>query len=160
LSRQQAAVLTAEGRRREWLQGNPIAQKHFDHLGAFHNEALQSGLADTSPDYFKHMESRLAALHTQHPTTVGTHLINEMQQRTAQERTPPPQPERPRTNIVSAPVSREIPTASGNRPNGKITLTQQQQDAARISGVSDAEYGRQLLRLNAMKDSGEYSDRR
>ena len=88
LNRQQQAIVSAEGRRREWLQSNPIAKKFYDRLGAFHNEALQAGLVDTSPDYFQHMESRLAALHSQQPATAGANLIDEM--RHDQRRRPRP----------------------------------------------------------------------
>jgi hypothetical protein len=156
----QQAIVTAETRRREWLAGNSIAQKYYDRLGAFHNEAIQSGLVDTSPDYFQHMENRLAALHNEQPATVGAHLIEEMQARTAQEHAPPPVPQPQRTNIVSAPVSRAVPSASGTRTPGKITMTAEHREFARVAGVSDVEYAKQLQRLTEMKATGEHSDRR
>jgi hypothetical protein len=160
LNRQRDALQSAEGHRQDWLAKNPLAQKHYSALGALHNEALGQGLIDVTPSYFDFMNQRLAELHTQHPATVGTHLINEMQQRTALERAPPPAPERQRTNIVSAPVSREVPSASGKRENGKTTLSAEQSEYARIAGVSEAEYARQLARLNNMRADGSYSERR
>jgi hypothetical protein len=150
----QQAVVTAETRRREWLASNPLAQKHYQHLGAFHNEAVQSGLVDTSPQYFEHMENRLAALHHQLPATVSAHLIDEMQARTAQERTPPPAPERQRTNIVSAPVSREVPSG-GSRPT-KMNLTREEVEIAAAAGVTPTEYARQKQRLMEAKANGQY----
>jgi hypothetical protein len=156
-NRQQQAIATAEGRRRAWVESNPVAQKFYNHLGQFHNEAIQFGLADTSPQYFEHMENQLAALHSQQPATAGAQLIDEMRARSAPEQ-PAPQP-RQRTNIVSAPVSRDIPS-SGQRQNGTITLNAEQKEFARLSKISETEYARQLLRLRDMQLSGEYSERR
>lgn len=65
-----------------------------------------------------------------------------------------------KTSIVSAPVSREVPSASGARTSGKITLTAEQREAARLSGITEAEYARQLAKLNQMKANGEYGERR
>jgi hypothetical protein len=161
IQRQQQAIMAAEGRRKEWFGNSPLAQKYYQHLMTFHDEAVHSGLIDTSPQYFEHMERRLADLHAQEPATVGTHLAEEMHHRAAQDgakQPPPPQP-RLRSNIVSAPVSREVPTASGRRFDGKVTLTPIEIEHARAAGVSDVEYARQKLKLQAMKEAGEYRDR-
>jgi hypothetical protein len=147
----------AEGRRRDWLQNNPLAQQHYAALNNLHGEAVQAGHADTSDGYFSFLNDRLAALHTERPAANGVRLIEEMQQRAAPAQSAP-QP-RQRTNIVSAPVSREVPTASGSRDGGKITLSNEQKEAAKIAGITETEYARQLLRLNGMKASGEYSER-
>ena len=127
------------------MAGNPVAQKNLAALNDFHQAALNSGLADTSPEYFSFMEQQLAALHSQQPAANGQHLIQEMQQRAAPAQ-PAPQP-RQRTNIVSAPVSREVPTASGSRDGGKINLSVQQKEAAKIAGVSEVEYAKQLAEI-------------
>jgi hypothetical protein len=131
-------------------------------LAGLHNQAIQSGLADCSPSYFQHLETSLAALHSERPAAAANHLVDEMQQRSAaQNGTQQQQPEqRPRTNIVSAPVSRAVPSASGQRQNGKITLSLVEQEAARIAGVSLEEYAKQKKKLMEMQASGEYSDRR
>ena len=65
--------------------------------------------------------------------------------------------EQQRTNIVSAPVSREVPSGGGTRQNGKITLTKEQQEAARISGVTETEYARNLVKMNEAKANGQYT---
>jgi phage I-like protein len=122
---------------------------------------MQSGLADTSPEYFSYLDARLADLAAQQPAATASHLVQEMQQRAAQDR---PQEQARPTRLspahVSAPVSREVPSASGLRSPGRVTLTAQQREAAKMSGVSEAEYARQLLRLRELQASGEYSDRR
>ena len=71
---------------------------------------------------------------------------------------PPPAPARP-SNLVSAPVSRTVPDGSP-RPRGKVTLSPDEQEAARISGVSLEEYAKEKARYQGMKASGEYRDNR
>jgi hypothetical protein len=71
----------------------------------------------------------------------------------------PAQPARPA--MVSAPVSRTIPTGSGSRlSSGKITLTPAEVEAARISGLSIEDYAKSLAKYRGMRESGEYRDER
>ena len=56
----------------------------------------------------------------------------------------------------SAPVSRQAPTG-GDRPSGQVRLTPAQREAAAIAGVSDIEYAKQLEKLDALQEMGEYS---
>jgi hypothetical protein len=128
---------------------------------AFTHEAIGSGLVDMSPAYLDYLNDRLATLHTQQPT-VDANLIREIQARTEEEQPPEPTPRAPRPNsaLVSAPVSREIPSVSGRRESGRTTLTAQEKDAARIAGVSLETYARQKIKYEAMKESGEYGDQR
>jgi len=59
--------------------------------------------------------------------------------------------------MVSAPVSR-----SGGTPNagaaipGRVVLSPEQREAARLSGISEVDYARQLMRLNSEKRAGNY----
>jgi hypothetical protein len=142
-----AAALAAQERRQAWLEATPAAQENYSALGELHNAALRSGLVDTSPAYFEFLETQLANL-----------TVDDMLTRAAQHREPDPPPPRPApraANIVSAPVSREIPTGDGYRPPGKVMLTPQHLEAA-----NPTEYGRQLLKPNEMKRNGEYSGQR
>jgi len=94
----------------------------------------------------------LADLHAPSP---AAGLAKEMEER-AQE--PPRPPEKPKRVMVSAPVSREVPTSTtGRRAPAKITLTPTEVEHARVSGVSVEEYAKQKLRLAAVRASGEYS---
>jgi len=71
------------------------------------------------------------------------------------ESEPPPKPqESRRTSIVSAPVSRETPATRDK--NKIVELTPEQAEAARISGITPAEYARQLLKLQQLESSGQY----
>ncbi len=156
----QQALAAAEERRQAWLAGNSLAQQHYGHLAGFHNEAMQSGLADSSPAYFNFMQDQLAALQSEDPAA-NAHMIAEELQARAAERAEPQAPAPPsRSCIVSAPVSRGVPSSTPGWATGKITLTPAEREAARLSGISEVEYAKHRLRLNAMKASGEYADRR
>jgi hypothetical protein len=65
-----------------------------------------------------------------------------------------------RTRNVSAPVSRETQANGGfnkygDRP-GRITLSVQQKEAAKFSGLTEREYAEQLLRLREEQKNGNY----
>ena len=156
---QQAAIAQqgANERRQAWLAQTPGAKDHIA-LGHIHRAALDAGFVDTSPEYFRFMESQLAAL---------KQPAEEMQQELAMQPTPQffkpagrsaPNP----SSIVSAPVSREIPTSSGERlrPRGQVKLTPAEVEAARISGITPEEYAKQKIRKAQMVASGEYGEQR
>jgi hypothetical protein len=153
MQQQHAAKLAAEGRREAWLNRTPGARENIAALGAIHHAALNSGLVDTSPEYFDFLGAQLAAL--KQPTEAATHIADEMQARASRTPEPPPRPSRV---MVSAPVSRDVPSANGKRQSpGRVTLTPQEQEAARIAGIPLEEYARQKLRLSSMRATGEYS---
>jgi hypothetical protein len=57
--------------------------------------------------------------------------------------------------VVSAPVSREAPSLKDGRPvTTRITLTPDQRSAARMAGISEVEYAKQLIRMNEAKKNG------
>jgi hypothetical protein len=61
----------------------------------------------------------------------------------------PPEPER--AAIYSAPVSREV-TGNGYRPSpSSMRLSIEQREAARLAGISEVEYARQLQKLGPWK---------
>lgn len=65
--------------------------------------------------------------------------------------------------FVSAPVSREATMSwTGKREDrpGSITLTAEQKSAAKIAGISEVEYCRQLIRLKEAKANGDYLESR
>jgi len=67
-------------------------------------------------------------------------------------------PEERASAIVSAPVSREVPSASGVRHQqspSSVRLSPAQLDVARSAGISPAEYAKHLIRLEREKASGE-----
>jgi hypothetical protein len=157
----QTAIASAEQRRREWLAGNPLAQKNIEALDGLHSEALQSGLVDTSPQYFDYLSERLVSMPAQQ--TVDPRLIDDMRERVARDRaTPEPPPRSASSNgaMVSAPVSREVAASDGKRQSGKMTLTREEVDAARVSGITVEEYAKNKQKYQQMRETGEYRDQR
>ncbi len=66
-----------------------------------------------------------------------------------------------RASIVSAPVSRETPSSgTGQRQSSKIRLTAEEQEMARVSGITDVEYAKQKQKLAQHKANGDYGERR
>jgi hypothetical protein len=62
-----------------------------------------------------------------------------------------PQPAPERAAIYSAPVSREV-TSNGYRPSpSSMRLSVEQREAARLAGISEVEYARQLQKLGPWK---------
>jgi len=73
---------------------------------------------------------------------------------------PPPAPP-DQSSFYSAPVSREVPSGSGQRQSTtRFTLTREEREYARIAGINDVEYFKQKQRLAEMKANGDYSERR
>lgn len=105
-------------------------------LQAWHWDAIDAGKDAFSKEYFEFIDEK----------------------RDPKKIEPEPQQQQ-RTNIVSAPVSREVPSGgTGSRQGyGKITLTAEQKDSARIAGVTETEYAKQLIRLNELKANGQYT---
>jgi hypothetical protein len=113
-------------------------------------EAHQQGL-ERGTDAFN--QATLAGFHR--------HLQGAQRQVEQPERPAPPMlaaPERDLSAIVSAPVSREAPSAgdgSRNRP-GRITLTAEERNFARTIGLSEENYAKQKLRLLEAQANGEH----
>ena len=65
-----------------------------------------------------------------------------------------------RSSIVSAPVSRDIPSSNGTRQSGVVKLTPAQREAAKVAGITETEYAKQYARLLEEKANGNYRDQR
>jgi phage I-like protein len=149
---QAALVAAAEQRRQSWLASSRTAQENFSALPEIHRQV------DTTKDYFRFMDHELDRLQSrQHPTEVVQEMRTRVAQDHQQERPQPvPPPSRP---LVSAPVSREPSAYGGNSPT-RIRLSAEQIEVAKRAGITEAEYAKQLMKLNEMKANGEYSERR
>jgi len=74
---------------------------------------------------------------------------------------PEPEPTTQRAAAMSAPVSREVPSATGTKASStRVTLTADEKEMARLSGITDTEYAKQKLKLQAEKANGQYGERR
>jgi hypothetical protein len=71
-----------------------------------------------------------------------------------------PEPEPERRTPVSAPVSREIPSSTTGRPPSetRVTLSAAEREHAKLAGISEVEFARQKLKLQALKASGHYRE--
>jgi hypothetical protein len=148
---------------KEWLKERP--QYVFDaqenaRIRVVHNALLREGHEPYSPSYFAEAEKRLAE-----PEEVDRSAVDEA---LAQARAAAPVEDvfdhensrlriSPRRVAVSAPPSREVPSSNGSRDQGRVTLSLQQKEAARISGISEEEYAMQMLRLRQEKEAGHYT---
>jgi hypothetical protein len=65
-----------------------------------------------------------------------------------------------RSAFVSAPVSRETPSAGGSRSNRQIRLTAEEREHARMAGVTEVEYAKQKQRLMDEQAAGRYDQQR
>jgi hypothetical protein len=156
MQRQNEIVAAANERRASWLASNELAQQNYAALDSIHKDAVNSGLIDTSPQYFDYLDDRLAALQDrQHRPE---RMVEEMQAMAAQDRSERPQPV-PRPPVrVSAPPSRD--TTFGSNSPSRIRLSREQCEMARAAGITESEYAAQLIRLREEQASGNYSERR
>lgn len=113
-------------------------------LNVIHIQLLRRGLQPGHPQYLSEIEKGLKA--SEPP---GTDEGDEPQPQT-----------RERASIMSAPVSREAPSSSGKRTTTKVTLTPEQKEFAKIAGVTEVEYAKQLQKLDEAKQVGNYGERR
>lgn len=116
-----------------------------DDLAYANSRARRMGLEPGHPDYLPKINSVLRE--------IGS-LPNPEE--------PKDEPDKDRGAIVSAPVSREAQSGStGQRQStGKIRLSAEEIESARLSGITEVEYARQKQRLMQLKANGEYSQNR
>ena len=117
-----------------------------------HPAALGQGYEANSDDYFRVIEETVGMREPAAPAKSPTSKAAETE--TAGEQRPAP---KQRQAQPSAPVSREVPSASGQPQPGRrtVSLSKEQQDAAKISfphlttQKAFAEYAKNLLELEA-----------
>jgi hypothetical protein len=159
---QQVAAMAAAAQQRAAAVPSRVAQWIAQHqaevsdprtnarLQAAHFGAIADAVEVGSDAYIERLEHALA----QHPHVPEPMPVNGG--------TPMPSyspPPARRGAMVSAPVSRSGGAGVGGPAiPGRIHLSAEQREFARASGISDAEYGRQLQRLNERKRRGDYPD--
>lgn len=125
---------------RDWLREHPDAltdtRKNLRLQGA-HVEAEDQGLRPGTVKYFNYLEERLGY---KEPADEDEGAVEDRDE--------------PRTT-VSAPPSRSATNPGTGRPsNTRITLTPEQREVARLSGIDEITYARQLQKMNELKASG------
>lgn len=107
-------------------------------IQSLHWDAIEAGNQAFSPSYFEWLEVQLGMREA--PRKRDDDVDDE--------------PRKDRV-VTSAPVSRESPSLRDGRPTStRITLSPEQREAARNSGISEIEYAKQLIRLQEAKKSG------
>lgn len=130
----------------DWLKAHPeyIADPRKNaEVQHYHWKVVDEGHEPWSTDYFEALEVRLGLRDA--PIEDPTHQIYPIQE----QRTAP---------VVSAPVSREVPMSSSTaRKPGQVTLSAAQKEAAKLAGITEAEYAKQVIRLQQEKMNGNYT---
>lgn len=133
---------------KDWLRAHPDYLRNNRKnalIQNLHYEVVDEGNEPYSQDYFERLEQLLGM--REKPVNMET--VEPEDEYTA------PEP-RKRSSMVSAPVSREAPSsANGDRP-GQIRLSLAQKEAAKIAGITEAEYAKQIIELKKQKANGLY----
>lgn len=122
-----------------WLNKHPDVvtdSKKWQSLIAIASYAINAkGFAAGTPEYFSFIENELGYAK---PSAV----MPKPEEREA------PAPRQTERKTYSAPPSREASPMNGQKQNGsKIRLSPEQREAAKASGLSDAEYAKNLINL-------------
>jgi hypothetical protein len=146
LQRQRTIIEQSQAIKAEWIRAHPEFHNRVGELGPLHYEALKKH-ADNSPGYFAFLEGEMRK-----PDSTGTPAA------TSTPNPSPAEPEPARRTMaapVSAPVTREVRSLSGNQL-GPITLTAAQREAARLANVDERTYAANLLKLRQLQATGQY----
>jgi hypothetical protein len=127
---------------RAWLKSHPDAMtdsKKNIRVQSAHNEAEERGLQVGSTKYFQFLEERLG--YRAAPTEEDDDVEDANDRKAAAQ--------------VSAPPSRSATSPStGRQTSTRITLTPEQREAARMSGVDEITYARNLQKMQDLKSQG------
>jgi hypothetical protein len=141
----------------EFLKANPELVDYSELAAFAANEAAQAGHERGSR---QHMEATKQAF-DQHFARLQAQAQHQTESAMQESKffAPLPLPKPRTTSIVSAPVSREIPSG-GPRSEfetnpGRVVLSPDEKIIAKNSGISEVEYARNKIRMMHMKASGE-----
>ncbi len=129
---------------KNWLRAHPdylTDQRKNAKIQSLHWDVLDEGHQPFSDSYYESLETHLG-------------MRSKPRQNAAEDDEEEVQPTR--KSVVSAPVSRDAPSSSGNRSGGVVRLTTAQREAAKMAGISETEYAKQLVALNTAKANGNY----
>lgn len=128
---------------KNWLRAHPeymTDPRKNSKIQSLHWDVLDEGHEPFSSQYYESLEVHLG--------------LRAKPQQETEDDVEEVQPAR--KSVVSAPVSREVPSSSGNRSGNSIRLTAAQREAAKLAGITEAEYAKQLVNLNNAKANGSY----
>lgn len=131
-----------------WISRHPDylqEPRKNDKIKSLHWDALDEGHSYGSPEYIDFIDTKLG--------------FKAKAKEDEEIDDDPPQRVQQRTSIVSAPVSREAPSTPDKKRGGQVKLSTDQREAAKLAGISETEYAKQLTKINEMKANGSYGDR-
>jgi hypothetical protein len=138
---------------KSWLEAHPdylkVPRKNAK-IQALHWDLVDEGHAPFSREYFESMEVHLG-LRKAEKVEDDDDDDGGAESRSQDQK---------RGTVVSAPVSREAPAGSRPTRPSQIRLTKAQVEAARMAGVTEAEYAKQLIKLGEFKADGHYGESR
>jgi len=151
---QQISAMPVPDKAKEWLRGHPeliTDPAQNNRLGAVHRYLTDAkGVAEFSPAYFEALDTELGFKKAPPATTSETTT----------------QPQQRRSMPVTAPVSRDVPTTSGEfRMQNGVTLSPEERQVSHLSyrDVPPAEaeriYAIQKLKLQRERAAGRYPER-
>ena len=127
---------------RDWLKNHRELMtdpRKNTRLQNAHLDAEDAGIRAGSEDYFKFLEERL-----------GYRKAESNEDDDGEDNTA-------RAAAVSAPPSRDVPSAGSGRPSPtRVTLTAEERAHAAASGISEIDYARNKLKLLELKKNGHY----
>jgi hypothetical protein len=160
IHRDRAAQAYQEARVQQILKENPEMVRNPALVAEAEKEAFEAGHLAYSDVFHEDVRSRfqtkLAAKTSPPPEPSAVEEALEGARHPA-ARMDLPEPRHSNSFVVSAPVSRETgATGYSDRAQGRVRLTAAMKEAARIAGISEAEYAAQVLRLREEKEAGNY----
>lgn len=136
----EASIASLPDTAKTWLRQHPEYvrdNRKNAKIGALHWDVIDEGHEAFSPAYFESLETHLGMRQKADDT---------------------PEPTSRRNPPVSAPPTRDVPsTSNGKRDGGRITLTPQQREAAKIAGVDEVTYAKGLQEVERRRKEGTYS---
>ena len=140
---------------KSWLVEHPdylkIPRKNAK-IQALHWDILDEGHQPFSPEYFNSMEIHLGMKKVEKKVEDDDDDEDDGAASAAEDRR--------KGTLVSAPVSREAPAGSRPTRPSQVRLTKAQTEAARMAGVTESEYAKQLIKLGEFKADGHYGESR
>lgn len=132
---------------RTWMKAHPELMtdpRKNARLQAAYFDAEDAKHARGSDAYFQFIEERLGYRKAEAPKTEE----DENESLEVEERKP----------MVSAPVSREtVSPSTGKTSSTRVTLTPLQREAAKLAGIDELTYARQVQKLADLKKDGHYT---
>jgi hypothetical protein len=159
-------------RKRALVEANPHLLQCVNLLGQLHGQLMQMNVPDDSPEYEEKLTRLLnsAGIHVNKPGAPAADLPPpparaadepfSIPQPPRSEPMPPSAPAEPAGPPVSAPVSRGAQSYTSRAATipSQVTLSPQEREMAKLSGISETQYAANKLRLLQAKAAGMYPD--